>query len=54
MLIGDPILHMDPAYMWRWYVPDASGQLVFMSIKEFFSREEALRDRDAMYRPKRA
>jgi hypothetical protein len=46
----NPMTHMDPDYMWRWYVTNANGGLLCMSTESFFNHEDALRDFDSVRR----
>jgi hypothetical protein len=39
---------MDDRWMWRWYITDARGSLVSMSSEQFSTREEALRNLEAI------
>jgi hypothetical protein len=41
-------IHMDDRWMWRWYLTDAKGTLVSMSPEQFFTREGALRNLEAV------
>jgi hypothetical protein len=41
-------IHMDDRWMWRWYITDARGSLVSMSSEQFSTREEALRNLEAI------
>ena len=47
MLILNPILHMDRAYMWRWYHLDDRGKPAFIAAKSFFKYEDCRRDYEA-------
>ncbi len=41
-------IHMDDRWMWRWYITDRRGALLSMSLGQFSTREEALRDLEAI------
>ena len=41
-------IHMNDRWMWRWYITDARGALVLMSSEQFSTREEALRNLEAI------
>ena len=40
-------LHMDDRWMWRWFLANSRGQLLAMSRKCFFRREDAVLNLDA-------
>lgn len=37
-------LHMDANWMWRWFVANDRGQMLAVSEKCFFRREDALQN----------
>jgi hypothetical protein len=46
MRVVKPMFHMDPDFSWRWYITNAAGKLLAMSIETFFSHEDARRNFD--------
>ncbi|MBX8844442.1 MAG: hypothetical protein NDI74_05700 [Sphingomonas sp.] len=40
-------LHMDRNWMWRWFLTNDRGQAFAMSKDGFFTRDEAVQNRDA-------
>ncbi|WP_419827126.1 hypothetical protein [Sphingomonas sp.] len=40
-------LHMDERWMWRWFIANRRGQMLAVSKKCFFRREEAFQNLNA-------
>ncbi len=46
MRVVNPMFHMDPDFLWRWYITSSAGKLLAMSTESFFSHEDARRNFD--------